>query len=48
LADYEVLIRELRTAIKAAQDIEDEVTEDLMIGFYRQNMKRMFGCWKPI
>ncbi len=42
LADYEVLIRELRKAIKAAQDIEDEVTADLLIGLLEKYEKNVW------
>lgn len=42
LADYEVLIRGLRTAIKAAQDIEDEVTVDLLIGLLAKYEKNVW------
>jgi starvation-inducible DNA-binding protein len=42
LADYEVLIRGLRTAIKAAQDIEDEVTADLLIGLLAKYEKNVW------
>ena len=42
LADYEELIRGLRTAIKAAQDIEDEVTADLLIGLLEKYEKNVW------
>lgn len=42
LADYEVLIRELRKAIKAVQDIEDEVTADLLIGLLTKYEKNVW------
>ncbi len=42
LADYEVLIRELRAAIKAAQDIEDEVSADLLIGLLAKYEKNVW------
>jgi len=42
LADYEVLIRDLRAAIKEAQDIEDEVSADLLIGLLAKYEKNVW------
>jgi len=42
LADYEVLIRDLRAAIKEAQDNEDEVSADLLIGLLAKYEKNVW------